>query len=206
MHSGFFITIEGIEGSGKSTLAAHLAGQLARQGGEVVVTAEPGGDPVAEQIRRFLLHSADAISDRAELLLFEAARAQHVEKTILPALKRGAVVICDRFTDSSLAYQGLARGLGLEVVTELNEFATGGLRPDLTILLDLPAEVGLSRTRSKDRFSSEGIEFHNAVREGYLAIAAREPDRFVIIDAGRPVDEVVRQAAKAAEARRGRDG
>jgi len=201
-HNGLFVTIEGVEGSGKSTLAEALAARLRASGSEVLVTAEPGGDPVAERIRTLLLDPTHAISDRAELLLFEAARAQHVSKVILPALRSGGVVVCDRFADSSLAYQGLARGIGLEVVESINEFATEGLKPDLTILLDLPVEEGLGRTQSKDRMTSEGIEFHNAVRKGYLALAAREPDRFVVIDARKPIGEVVRLAAQAAEARR----
>ena len=199
---GFFITIEGVEGAGKSTLAELLAKHLRSEGADVVVTAEPGGDAVAERIRKLVLDSANAISDRAELLLFEAARAQHVDKVILPALERGAVVICDRFADSSVAYQGHARGIGVESVRMLNEYATRGLEPDLTILLDLPAEAGLSRTSTTDRLSSEGIEFHNAVREGYLALANAEPERFVVIDANKPIDEVLRRATEAIETRR----
>ncbi len=197
MRNGCFITIEGVEGSGKSTLVGRLAASLRAEGQDVVLTAEPGGDRVAEQIRKLLLDSANTISERAELLLFEAARAQHVNKVILPALERGAIVICDRFADSSLAYQGYARGIDLAVVRTLNDFATRGLTPNVTILLDLPAEVGLNRTKMTDRFSSEGIEFHNAVREGYLTLAAEEPDRFVVIDASKPIDEVLRLATEA---------
>ena len=195
--TGFFITIEGVEGAGKSTLAELVAEHLRSEGADVVVTAEPGGDPVAERVRQLVLDSADSISDRAELLLFEAARAQHVDRVILPALERGAVVICDRFADSSLAYQGYARGIDLETVKMLNDCAARGLRPDLTILLDLPVESGLDRTSGMDRLSSEGIAFHNAVREGYLALSRAEPGRFVIIDAGKPIDEVLCVATDA---------
>ena len=197
-----FITIEGVEGAGKSTLAELLRDRIAADGTEVVLTLEPGGDPVAERIRKLVLDSVSVISDRAELLLFEAARAQHVDNVILPALERGAVVICDRFADSSLAYQGYARGIDVETVQMLNDFATRGLKPDLTILLDVSARVGLKRTRGADRLSSEGIAFHVAVREGYLSIADAEPDRFVVIDAARNQDEVLRLALDAINARR----
>ncbi|MCE5198129.1 MAG: dTMP kinase [Armatimonadota bacterium] len=192
--SGFFLTLEGIEGSGKSTLAGLLAEHFASAGMEVVVTAEPGGCAVGEAIRQLVLHSTEPISDNAELLLFEAARAQHVQCTILPALQRGAIVICDRFTDSSLAYQGYARGIDINIIKTLNDFATGGLTPDLTILLDLPAEVGLARQVKMDRVSSERLAFHEAVREGYLAIAKAEPERVVVISAEMGVEDVLREA------------
>ncbi|MDH7601980.1 MAG: dTMP kinase [Armatimonadota bacterium] len=198
---GFFVTIEGIEGAGKSTLARFIGGRLQSDGFQVIVTAEPGGDPVSEQIRRLLLNSADSITVRAELLLFEAARAQHVERIIKPALVEGKVVICDRFTDSSLAYQGWARGIDPRDVQMLNDYATAGLKPHLTLLLDLPPEVGLARTREVDRFSREGIEFHHVVREGYLAIAKQEPGRFVVIDAQRPFNEVAALALEVINSR-----
>jgi dTMP kinase len=192
--AGFFVTIEGIEGAGKSTLADELAALLRARGREVVVTMEPGGCELGVRVRGLVLDSTSAISDRAELLLFEAARAQHVDETILPALKRGAIVICDRFADSSLAYQGYARGIDLDTVKALNDYATSGLVPDITILLDLPVEDGLARQRKTDRVSSEGLEFHEAVRRGFLALAQAEPDRFVVLDARQSVDEIVRQA------------
>jgi len=198
---GFFLTIEGVEGAGKSTLAEALAGHLTKQGLEVVVTAEPGGDPVSERIRRLLLDSVDSVSDRAELLLFEASRAQHVDATILPALKRGAMVICDRFADSSLAYQGYARGIERDTVARLNDYATQSLKPDLTILLDVSSRIGLQRQRKTDRISSESTAFHVAVREGYLAIAKDEPERFTVIDASQSLDEVLRLAVEVVEAR-----
>ena len=197
MHNGFFITIEGIEGAGKSTLAELLRDRIAADGTEVVLTAEPGGDPVAERIRKLLLDSVDAISDRAELLLFEAARAQHVDKVIVPALERGAVVICDRFADSSLAYQGYARGIDIETVKMLNACATHGLKPDLTILLDLPVELGLARQTRADRISSEQLAFHQRIRDGYLCLVSSEPQRFVVVDATLEPDQVAGLAMSA---------
>lgn len=188
---GFFVTIEGIEGAGKSTLAEALREWLSSDGREVVVTREPGGTPIGDSIRELLLGSNGKMSERTELLLFEAARAQHVAEVIEPAIERGAVVICDRFTDSSLAYQASARGIALETVELLNEFATHGIRPNLTFLLDLPANIGLARQRGVDRISAEGIAFHESVREGYLAIAAKEKDRVVVIDATRSLEEVL---------------
>jgi len=198
-HTGFFLTIEGIEGAGKSTLALELRKRLESQRLEVILTAEPGGCNVATGIRRLLLDPDNVISDRAELLLFEAARAQHVEMTILPALIRGAVVICDRFADSSLAYQGYARGIDLDTVKMLNTYATSGLKPDLTILLDLPAEIGLARQTKVDRVSSEKLAFHEAVRNGFLEIARAESERFIVIDATKSIDEIVELSIDAVE-------
>jgi dTMP kinase len=191
---GFFLTIEGIEGAGKSTLAEALSERLSSEGKEVVLTREPGGTRIGDSIRKLLLESGTAMSSRAELLLFEAARAQHVEELIKPALERGAVVVCDRFADSSVAYQGSARGIEPQAIACLNEFATGGLRPDLTILLDLPADVGLARQMAIDRISAEGLAFHESVRQGYLAIARAEPERIATIDAAQSFEDVLRQA------------
>lgn len=193
---GFFITLEGIEGAGKSTLAAALA-QLLSNRYEVIITEEPGGGGIGDRIRELLLDSKNIISDRTELLLFEAARAHHVDSRIIPALKRGAIVICDRFTDSSIAYQGYARGIDTKTIKSLNEFASGGLKPDLTILLDLPAQTGLARQRGVDRVSAEGIAFHESVRKGYLCIAEAEPERIFVIDATRELDEVISEAMEA---------
>jgi dTMP kinase len=194
---GFFITIEGIEGAGKSTLALSLQKHFASEGFDVVVTAEPGGDPVSEKIRDILLDRTNVISVRAELLLFESARAQHVEMVILPALRRGCIVISDRFADSSLAYQGWARKQDVEEVRMLNEYATQGLKPDITLLLDLPPQEGLARQLKVDRMSAEDIAFHEAVRNGYLAMAKCEPDRFVVIDATMEPGEVLKKAIDA---------
>jgi dTMP kinase len=196
-HTGFFLTIEGVEGAGKSTLALELAKALREQGHEVVVTQEPGGSAVGNRIRELLLDKSNVISDQAELLLFEAARAQHVEETILPALNHGAIVICDRYADSSIAYQGYARKIGCETVKLLNDFATTGLKPDLTILLDLPVSEGLSRQQKTDRVSSEKLEFHEAVRQGFLELARAESDRFVVIDARQSVDVIIKKALEA---------
>ena len=197
---GFFLTIEGIEGAGKSTLAEALAQHIRGQGREVVLTREPGGTGIGDAIRGILLSDSDAMCDRTELLLFEAARAQHVDELIKHAIDRGAVVICDRFADSSLAYQGEARGFGLEAVRALNDFATAGLRPDLTILLDLPAHVGLARQRNVDRISSQGLAFHESVRSGYLSLAQDDTVRFRVIDAVKGVDEVMKQALSNVDA------
>lgn len=197
----FFLTLEGIEGAGKSTLASMLKEYFESKGREVIVTAEPGGDRVGICIRQLLLGRENHISDRAELLLFEAARAQHVETTIKPALERGALVICDRFADSSIAYQGYARGIDLDTIRMLNNYATGGLKPDLTILLDLPVEAGLSRQTEIDRVSAQKLSFHESVREGFLAIAEAEKDRVVVIDAGMWIEEVFERAIEAMETR-----
>lgn len=194
---GFFLTLEGIEGAGKSTLAKIIGSELAKSGREVVITAEPGGDVLSDRIRKLLLDLNCKISDRAELLLFEAARAQHVDNKIVPALARGAIVICDRFIDSSIAYQGYARGIDLDIIHWLNNYAISGMKPDRTILLDLPTDMGLVRQIGVDRISSEGITFLNKVRQGYLSIAAAEPDRFVVIDASRSAEDVAKSAMAA---------
>lgn len=195
-----FITLEGIEGSGKTTLAEKLSRHFKSLRCEVVSIAEPGGSGLGIRIRELLLSSLEPISDNAELLLFEASRAQLVDTIIKPALERGAIVICDRFADSSLAYQGYARGIDVNQVRQLNCFATSGLTPDITILLDLSADAGLARQSKIDRISSEDMAFHERVREGFLAVARSEPDRFVIIDAMQDEDSVLEQALKALEA------
>lgn len=196
---GLFVTVEGIEGAGKSTLAAELARWFERRSCDVVLTQEPGGDAVAEEIRKIVLDSRSSITDRAELLLFEAARAQHVDKVIVPALRRGAVVISDRFGDSSVAYQAAARGIGVETVTALNDFATCCLRPDITLLLDVSPDAGLARELGPDRMSSESRDFHEKVRQAYLDLAQRESERFVVIDAALSAEEVLAQAVRAVE-------
>lgn len=192
---GLFVTIEGIEGAGKSTLASALAYELRLLGFKVVVTAEPGGGEVGDSIRRILLNSANIISDKAELLLFEAARAQHVDSKILPALGDGSIVICDRFTDSTIAYQGYARGIDINTIKWLNEYATSGLIPNVTILLDLPTKTGIGRQIEIDRVSSQAIAFHEIVRNAYLSLAKAEPDRIIILDATKDLDEVKTQAS-----------
>lgn len=198
---GFFITLEGPEGAGKSTQARLLADALRSAGYEVVVTAEPGGDPVAQEIRTILLHSKSAIVPEAELLLYLASRAQHVRHVVLPALESGAIVVSDRYADSSFAYQGYARGIDLDTLRKLNDFATGGLTPDLTILLDIPVEDGLERQQDRNRFEAESVEFHQKVRAGFLELAEREPERWAVIDARGSVGEVAGRVLETVRAR-----
>ncbi|OUN00519.1 MAG: dTMP kinase [Paenibacillaceae bacterium ZCTH02-B3] len=189
---GLFVTIEGVEGAGKTTLIARLAERLRRSGHEPVVTREPGGVPVAEAIRSLLLDRAQTGMDpRTEALLYAAARSQHLAEKVLPALERGSVVLCDRFVDSSLAYQGHARGLGIDEVWQINRFATGGCLPDLTLCLDLDPEIGLARIRKEagrevNRLDLEDLAFHRKVREGFRLAAGRFPGRIFMLDASRP--------------------
>lgn len=194
-----FITLEGGEGAGKSTVLAALRETLSAAGVEVVSTREPGGTPLAEQIRGLLLdtHHEPPTTD-AELLLVFAARAQHVRETILPALERGAWVISDRFTDASYAYQGAARGGDAAFIAEL-ERRVVGIEPGMTLLLDVPVAIGLQRARGRgavDRIEAEREDFFDRVREGYLARAQAQPQRFRVIDATQPADVVATQAAE----------
>ena len=191
MPRGRFITFEGPEGSGKSTQIGRLAARLRAKGLLVLCTREPGGTPTGELIRDILQHngSGEGISPRAELLLFEASRAQLVSHVILPALKAGQWVLCDRFMDSTTAYQGYARGFPIDSVGAINAFAVGEAQPELTLLLDLPVKTGFERLQIRnagaegDRFEREALDFHERVRAGYQAIAARSPERFRIVDA-----------------------
>jgi dTMP kinase len=196
---GFLIAFEGVEGAGKSTQLDRLRDELERRGHEVVVTREPGGTPVGERVREVLLDPAVDLDARAEALLFAAARAQLVEQVVRPALERGAVVLCDRYLDSSLAYQGGGRGLGRGPVQEVNRFATGGLLPDLVVLLDLDPAEGLGRnTASRDRIEVEGLGFHRRVREAFRELAAGDPGRFAVVDAAAPADQVAAAVLAAA--------
>lgn len=194
MEAGKFITFEGIEGVGKSTNMAHLTRSIEAHGHRVLTTREPGGTPMAERIRELVAeHGDEAVPDIAELLLVFASRSLHVNNVIRPALAAGTWVICDRFTDSSRAYQGGGRGLPQEDINRLAEWVHGDLWPDLTILLDAPVEIGMSRAgrRGKlDRFESEQTEFFSRVREVYLRLAESEPDRFVVVDATQDLDAV----------------
>lgn len=178
-----FVTFEGPEGAGKSTAIQAVADALMARGRSVFVTREPGGGPSGPAIRQVLLHG-ESLGPEAELFLFLADRADHVDSTVRPALLRGDVVLCDRFADSTLVYQGYARGLDLDRIRNLNSVATGGLVPDLTLLLDLPAEAGLARLVSRDRLDAEPTEFHQRVRDGFLEEAKLDPARWRIIDAG----------------------
>lgn len=195
--SGLFITLEGPEGAGKSTNRDYLAERLDSAGCEVLLTREPGGTPLAERIRELLLEpSAEPMAADTELLLVFAARAQHLAQVIRPALAAGKVVLCDRFTDATYAYQGGGRGLSLERIALLENFVQGSLRPDLTLVFDLPVEIGLARAAARgrlDRFEQEAQGFFEAVRQTYLARARLAPERYRLLDAAQPLDAVQAQ-------------
>lgn len=198
--AGKFVTFEGPEGSGKSTQIRLLVEKLEAQGVEITCTREPGGTATGEAIRNLLQHDAagEPLCARAELLLFTASRAQLMDRVILPTLGNGGWVLCDRFIDSTMAYQGYARGMDLSTLDSVNDFAIYGRKPDLTILLDLDVEAGFHRLEERyadseethDRFEREAREFHHKVRDGYHELAAREPGRFKIIKADESIDEV----------------
>ncbi|MGP0174086.1 dTMP kinase [Pseudomonas sp. NCHU5208] len=192
--TGLFITLEGPEGAGKSTNRDYLAERLRERGVEVLLTREPGGTPLAERIRELLLAPSDEpMAVDTELLLVFAARAQHLQQVIHPALTRGSVVLCDRFTDATYAYQGGGRGLSIERIAQLEAFVQGELRPDLTLIFDLPVEVGLARAAARgrlDRFEQEGRGFFEAVRQAYLQRAAQAPQRYRVLDAGQSLAQV----------------
>jgi dTMP kinase len=197
---GAFITFEGGEGSGKSTQLRRLATRLESAGVPVRVLREPGGTAVGEAVRELLLDPEHAgLDDTAELLLYEASRAQLVADVIVPALEAGEVVICDRFYDSTTAYQGFARGLAIDSIRQLNTIATGGLTPDRTIVLDVDPVLGIARAtrHGADRLEGESIAFHQAVRRGFSAIAAQEPERVRIVDATGSLDEVTARVVAA---------
>jgi dTMP kinase len=195
---GLFVVLEGGEGAGKSTQSRLLADALASRGREVVVTREPGGTPIGEAIREVLLGAGShGMAARTEALLFAAARAEHAAALIRPAVARGAVVISDRYLDSSVAYQGAARGLGEERIEELSLWATEGLVPDLTVVLDVEPGVGVSRAGDANRMEAEPAEFHEGVRASFLRRAAAAPDRYLVLAADQP-REMVAQAILAA--------
>jgi dTMP kinase len=198
MMRGALITFEGVEGSGKSTQARLLHEALQSQGIDSILTREPGGTPIGERIRDILLDPAcREMEARTELLLYLASRHQHVREKLLPALRAGKVVISDRYSESSLAYQGGGRALSFRLVGRLNKFATGGLAPDLTLVVDVPPEVGAERMKGapRDRLESERREFHELVRESYLALARRAPGRMKVLDGHRPQSELAQQVA-----------
>lgn len=198
-----FITLEGPEGSGKTTAIQKAVDTLTHMGYEIIRTREPGGTEIAEQIRNVILDKANTSMDpRTEALLYAASRRQHLVEKVWPALKEGKIVICDRYLDSSLAYQGGARGLGIENVLNINLFATENTWPDLTLLFDIDPSIGLSRInknadREVNRLDLEKLEFHKKVRQTFLDLAARFPERYVIIDASKSVDEVAKDTLDA---------
>lgn len=195
---GFFISFEGGEGVGKSTQIARLADRLRAEGREVVVTFEPGGTDLGQAVRRILLTPGNHVTPRSEALLYAADRAHHVETVIEPALAAGKVVICDRYADSTFAYQGAGRALDAADVRRVMDFAVAGRWPDLTLLLDVDPRIGLARARGGgegDRIEAEGLEFHDAVRRGFLDLAAESPERFVVIDASGSLDDVTGEIA-----------
>lgn len=202
-----FITFEGGEGCGKSTVLKAIKERLESEGVSVVLTREPGGTPIAEQIRNVILDKGNTAMDgRTEALLYAASRRQHLVEKIWPALQEGKTVLCDRYLDSSLAYQGGARGLGIDEVLSINLFATEGTYPDLTLLFDLEPEQGLARiaanqNREVNRLDLEKLDFHRQVRNNFLALAKRYPDRYVIIDASQPLADVIEDAYKAIKER-----
>ena len=201
---GKFITIEGTEGVGKTTNIQFIQNWLESKQLAYRCTREPGGTPLAEQIRELLLAPREElVCDTAELLLMFAGRAQHLNQVIEPALTEGAWVLCDRFTDATYAYQGAGRGMGTSLIAELELIVQGSLRPDLTLILDIPVELGLKRASERsdpDRFEQEETEFFDLVRNGYLDIARKHPDRCVVIDASQPLELVQRELTIALEA------
>ncbi|PAE22929.1 dTMP kinase [Bacillus sp. 7894-2] len=200
MKKGKFITFEGPEGAGKTTIIDMLATNLAKEGYQVLQTREPGGIEIAEQIRSVILDKKNTKMDpRTEALLYAAARRQHLAEKVKPALDEGSIILCDRFIDSSLAYQGYARGLGIEEVYSINSFAIEGMMPELTLYFDIDPEAGLERInqhkgREVNRLDLEKLDFHHKVREGYLKLMELYPERIFKIDASKPLEEVYQQA------------
>lgn len=196
MNQGRFITVEGTEGVGKSTNLAFIQQWLESQGHAVLVTREPGGTPLAEEVRALLLAPREEpVAPTAELLLIFAARAQHLEQVVKPALARGTWVLCDRFTDSTYAYQGGGRGFDQSAIAELETLVQGQLRPDLTLILDIDVQAGLARASARsepDRFEGEAVAFFERVRAVYRALASRAPERYRIVNAGQPLEQVQR--------------
>jgi dTMP kinase len=208
---GTFITFEGIEGSGKSTQIALLANYLTAKGVRHVLTREPGGTLIGDQIRKILLDPANrALDSAAELLLYAASRAQHLREIIIPALAGGANVLCDRFSDATLAYQGYGRGLDIEMIRALDRIVTAGMRPELTLLFDIEAASGIARARGRNnsrgleaeaRFENEELVFHERVRQGYLALVAQEPERIQVVDASSSAEAIQAKVRKILDER-----
>lgn len=201
MSNGMFITFEGADGCGKTTQQMLAADYLESKGYEVLITREPGAKGLGEDIRKILLDYKGPVSERCESLLFLADRAQHVDNMILPAIEKGQIVLCDRYTDSTVAYQGYGRQQNLERIKKLNDFATNLLKPDLTFVFDIDVETSMQRVgKEKDRMESEGKEFHNRVRNGYLKLAEEEPNRIKVLDAAKSIDEIHEEVVNILEA------
>jgi dTMP kinase len=204
-YPGTFITLEGPEGAGKTTQVKLLSKALTKLDVPHVVTRDPGGTPLGKQVRRILLTPGMSVAPMAELLLYQADRAQHVAEIIRPALEAGKLVLCDRYVDSSIAYQGYGRNIDIDLINNLNELATGGLKPIMTILFDIQSEDGLSRLHpgGHDRIEREALDFHMRVRKGYLALADAEPERWRILDAAKPLTTVQEEFMKILTTRLG---
>ena len=191
MEKGLFITFEGADGCGKTTQMQLLAQYLGKKGYDIVLTREPGGKGLGEKVREILLNYDGEVSDQCESFLFLADRAQNIDTIVNPAVASGKIVLCDRHTDSTVAYQGYGRGLDLERIKMLNNIATNGRKPDLTFVFDIDTETSMKRVgKEKDRMESAGLEFHNRVREGYLKIAQQESERIFVIDATKSIEEI----------------
>lgn len=191
-YKGSFITLEGPEGAGKTTQLKLLSRQLDQIGCKHIVTRDPGGTSLGKQIRRILLNPENPVMPMTELLLYQADRAQHVDELIRPALEAGTLVLCDRYIHSTIAYQGYARGIDFDLIDKLNQMATGGLMPEITILFDIDSSAGLGRLHpgGHDRLEREAIEFHHKVRKGYNELAQRDPEKWAVIDASKPLSVV----------------
>nr|WP_295975400.1 dTMP kinase [uncultured Bacillus sp.] len=206
MRQGLFLTVEGPEGAGKTTIIDMLLEELLSKGKHALKTREPGGIEIAEQIRAVILDKSNtAMDSRTEALLYAAARRQHLVEKVIPALEEGAIVLCDRFIDSSLAYQGYARGLGIDEIYSINQFAIGDVMPDITLYFDLDPEIGLARIkqhkdREVNRLDLETFEFHRRVREGYQQLCKRYPERIVKMDASQPLQQVFEAASAVIDA------
>ena len=194
MSKGLFITFEGVDGCGKTTQMNLLAKYLKNDGHDVIITREPGAKGLGEKIREILLHYDGEVSSRAESFLFLADRAQHIDKIVNPAVEEGKIVLCDRHTDSTIAYQGYGRGVDIAQLTMLNNLATGQRKPDITFVFDIDIETSMSRVgKEKDRMESAGIEFFEKVRKGYLEIAKQEPSRVKVINSTRSIEEISKE-------------
>ena len=202
---GLFITFEGIDGCGKSTQFNLLSHYLSKKGKSVVETREPGSIGLGEKIRSILLNYDGEVSDRCESLLFLADRAQNIDVIVKPSIKRGNIVLCDRHIDSTIAYQGYGRGVDIEELDKLNNLATGGYKPDLTFVFDLPVDVALNRVgKNHDRMESSGVEFFERVRHGYIELSKKYPERIKLIDAQRSIDEVFKDVRKYVDEKNGK--